>query len=108
MADQPDGILLSHELHTGADSMLRLPRPNLTERIAILLELGPREVVDFVLLQKGVHLHARFETKATDRAERPKARWTGRLRVPGFQVPREVYPSTSLRVLVQCLLAVQT
>ncbi len=35
----------------------------MTERFAILLEIRRREVEDFVFLQKGVHLHARFETK---------------------------------------------
>jgi hypothetical protein len=56
-------ILLRHELHTQVDSVLSFPRPNLTERLAILLEVGHGEIVDLVLLQKAVHLHARLETK---------------------------------------------
>lgn len=43
--------------------MPSLSRPELTERLAIVLEVRRREVVDFVRLQEGVHLHARFETK---------------------------------------------
>jgi hypothetical protein len=73
-----------------------LPRPNLTERIAILLEVDRCEVVD-----KRRPPACAFRNQATDRAERPRARWTGMLRVPGFQVPREVYPSTSLPVPVR-------
>jgi hypothetical protein len=49
-----------------------------------------------------------YAAAATDRVERPKARWTGMLRVPGFQVPHEADPSTSFPVSVQCLLAFQT
>ena len=43
--------------------LLSISFPELTERLAVLLEVRCREVVDFVLLQKGVDLHARFETK---------------------------------------------
>ena len=46
-----------------AGSVLNLSRPELTECLAVLLEVRRREVVDLMLLQKGVHLHARFETK---------------------------------------------
>src|SRR5690349_19941831 len=38
-------------------------RPELAECFPGLLEIGSREVVDFVLLQEGVHLHSRFETQ---------------------------------------------
>jgi hypothetical protein len=37
--------------------------PELAERFAVLLEIGSREVENFVLRQKGVHLHSRFETE---------------------------------------------
>src|ERR1017187_588467 len=46
-----------------ARSNLSFCRPELAERFPVLLEIGSREVVNFVLLQKGVHLHPRFETK---------------------------------------------
>jgi FAD/FMN-containing dehydrogenase/Fe-S oxidoreductase len=53
-----------------ACSVLSLSRPELTERLAILLEVRRCEVVDFVLLQEGVHLHPRFETKKSAQLRR--------------------------------------
>ncbi len=44
-------------------SVLSLSLPELTERLAVLLEVRCSEVVDFVLLQEGVELHPRLETK---------------------------------------------
>jgi hypothetical protein len=46
-----------------AGSKPSFSHPELAERFAVLLEIGSREVVNFVLLQKGVHLHSRFETE---------------------------------------------
>ena len=43
--------------------MLSLSHPELTERLAILLEVRRSELVDFVLLQEGVHLQACLETE---------------------------------------------
>ena len=48
---------------TRADSALSFPRPNLTERLAILLKVRHGEVVDLVLLQERIRLHVGFETK---------------------------------------------
>src|ERR1019366_8779185 len=47
--------------------------PELAERFPVLLEIGSREVVDFVLLQKGVHLHPRFETKQPAKLSRRRS-----------------------------------
>jgi len=46
-----------------AGSALSLSRAELTKRFAILLEVRGREVVDLVLLRKGVHLHPRSESE---------------------------------------------
>ena len=43
--------------------MLSISFPEMTERLAVLLEVRCREVVDFVLLQEGVEMHPRLETK---------------------------------------------
>src|ERR1017187_2029369 len=53
-------------------SNLRFCRPELAERFPVLLEIGSREIVDFVLLQKGVHLHPRFENKQPAKLSRRK------------------------------------
>ncbi len=44
-------------------SGLSLSHPDLAESFPALFEICGRVVVDFVLLQKGVHLHSRFETE---------------------------------------------
>jgi hypothetical protein len=46
-----------------ACSVLSLSHPELTERLAILLEVRRSELVDFVLLQEGLHLQACLETE---------------------------------------------
>ncbi len=49
--------------------MLSLFCTKLTECLTILLEVCRREVVHFVLLQGGIHLHARLEKEVCE-AER--------------------------------------
>jgi hypothetical protein len=56
------GLTRNLLLRTVKRSVLSLSQPQQPECLAILLEVGRREVVNFVLFQKGVHLHARFET----------------------------------------------
>jgi hypothetical protein len=46
-----------------AGSGLSLSHPEQAESFPVLFEICGRVVVDFVLLQKGVHLHSRFETE---------------------------------------------
>lgn len=82
--------------------------PNLPGRFAILVEVGCREVIDFVLLQKVVHLHAGFETEQPAKLTGPTARWTGKLPARGLQALREAGPSTSFSLPARCPPAVQT
>jgi hypothetical protein len=49
--------------HVEADSGLTSACSELTECFPILLEIANSEVVNFVPLQKAVHLHSRFETE---------------------------------------------
>jgi hypothetical protein len=44
----------------------------LAETFPVLLEIGNREVVNLVVLQEGVHLHSRFETKRPAKLSRGK------------------------------------
>jgi len=46
-----------------ARSKPSFPHAELAERFPVLLEIGSRKVVNFVLVQKGVHLHSRIETE---------------------------------------------
>jgi len=46
-----------------AGSGLSLCHPELAESFPILFEICGGEIVNLVLLQKGVHLHSRFEAK---------------------------------------------
>jgi hypothetical protein len=64
MADQPNGILLRHELARGPDSVLSLFHPELTKSLTVLFEIRGR-----VLLKKGVDLRPGLESK-----EPPKLR----------------------------------
>jgi hypothetical protein len=57
--------------------VLSFSHPQLTEGLAILLEVRRREVKNFVLLQKLVDLHARLET------QKPA-------KLPGRKCPRPV------------------
>ena len=47
--------------------MLSISLPELTGRLAVLLEVRCSEVVDFVLLQEGVELHPRRKHMASHR-----------------------------------------
>ena len=49
--------------HVEADSALTFARSELPECFPIPFEIGSRKVINFVLLQKAVHLHSCFETK---------------------------------------------
>src|SRR5580704_9017255 len=63
-----------------AGSVLSLSHSELAESLAILFEISGRVAVDFVLLQKGVHLHSRFEAK-----QPPKLRRDERVRPVCFE-----------------------
>jgi hypothetical protein len=55
-----------------AASKLGFSRSELAECFPVLLEIRHRQVVNFVLLQKGVHLHSRFETEQPAKLSRRK------------------------------------
>src|SRR5579864_9023335 len=55
-----------------AGSKLSFSRSELAECLPVLLEISHRQVVNFVLLQKGVHLHSRFETEKPPKLSRRK------------------------------------
>ena len=63
-----------------AGSVLSLSHSEPAESLAVLFEISGRVAVDFVLLQKGVHLHSRFEAK-----QPPKLRCGKRVRPVCFQ-----------------------
>jgi hypothetical protein len=67
-----------------------------------LLEIRYREVVDFMLLQEGVDLHARCETKEPSKLGGREGPGTCRLQGPGFPGQPEAGPSIWTLVLVQC------
>src|SRR5580700_12055687 len=55
-----------------AGSKLSFSRSELAECLPVLLEIRHRQVVNFVFLQKGVHLHSRFETEQPAKLSRRK------------------------------------
>jgi hypothetical protein len=86
-----------------AGSKLSFSRPELAERFPILLKIGGRKIVDFVLLQKGVYLHSRFEPKQPAKLSRRKhvgseclerqtfQRRPGQVLPPGFESLCDVF-----------------
>src|SRR5580692_12826144 len=79
-----------------AGSKLSFSRPDVAERFPVLLEIGSREVVYFVLLQKGVHLHSRFETKQPAKLRRGKGLGSVCFECQAFQRrTRQVLPPCS-------------
>ena len=63
-----------------AGSGLSLSHSELAESLPILFEISGRVVEDFVLLQKGIRLHSRFEAK-----QPPKLRSGKRVRPVCFE-----------------------
>jgi hypothetical protein len=72
--------------------VLSLSHPELTERLAILLEVRRSEVVDFVLPQEGVLLHACLETEKPAKLRRREC-----MRPLGFE--RQAFEGCSRQVL---------